>query len=93
VIVKDYHQFRQIHTTRTKVEDLLQFDMDYVLDDSFVPRRNRQLKESSQQRMFEIVGKPCVENALHGYNTTVMSQALEYSGLQFLDLYTIRLPL
>ena len=69
VIVKDYNYLRH-GNMKTKAE-MLQFDVDYVLDDSFLPRGNRQRKEESQRRMFEILGKPCVENALDGCNTTV----------------------
>jgi len=69
VIVKDYNYLRQ-GTMKTKAETL-QFDVDYVLDDSFLPRGNRQRKEESQKRMFETFGLPCIEYALDGYNTTV----------------------
>lgn len=68
--MKDYNYLRQ-GTMKTK-EETLQFDVDYVLDDSFLPRGNRQRKEESQKRMFETLGLPCIEYALDGYNTTVM---------------------
>lgn len=70
VIVKDYNHLRQIPGTKSK-EERLQFDVDYVMDDSYVPHGNRKRKEDSQRRMFETLGKPCVENGLNGYNTTV----------------------
>lgn len=54
---------------KSKVES--QFDVDNALDDSFLPRGNRQRKEESQRCMFEILGRPCVENSLDGFNTTV----------------------
>jgi hypothetical protein len=69
VIVKDYNYLRQGNTTNSKAGS--QFDVDYVLDDSFLSRGNRQRKEESQRCMYTILGKPCVENALDGYNTTV----------------------
>lgn len=75
VIVREYN----VHRLRTSspaplrqhLEPILQFDVDYVLDDSFVPRTNREKMEASQHCMFEIFGEPCVENALDGHNSTV----------------------
>lgn len=68
-IVKDYNYLR-LGNTKTKAE-MLQFDVDHMLDDSFLPRGNRQRKEESQRRMFDVLDKPCVENAVEGCNTTV----------------------
>ncbi|KAG0601473.1 hypothetical protein M758_11G114200 [Ceratodon purpureus] len=78
VIVKDYNYLRQGNTANTKAE--CQFDVDYVLDDSFLSRGNRQRKEESQRCMYKILGKPCVENALDGYNTTIMAYGQMGSG-------------
>lgn len=70
MVVKDYNYLRQGNPmNKSKVES--QFDVDNALDDSFLPRGNRQRKEESQRCMFEILGRPCVENSLDGFNTTV----------------------
>lgn len=78
VIVKDYNHLREGNTTNTKAES--QFEVDYVLDDSFLSRSNRQRKEESQRWMFKDLGKPCVENALNGYNSTIMAYGQMGSG-------------
>lgn len=86
VIVKDYNYLRQGNTTKTKVE--IQFDVNYVLDDSFLSRANRQRMEESQRSMFKILGKPCVERALSGHNSTVsdiLFRKLSLKSLQGVD--------
>ncbi|XP_024360790.1 uncharacterized protein [Physcomitrium patens] len=79
VVVKDYNYLRQGNPmNKSKVES--QFDVDNALDDSFLPRGNRQRKEESQRCMFEILGRPCVENSLDGFNTTIMTYGQMGSG-------------
>lgn len=53
----------------------LEFKVDNVVDDSYLQNHRWDKKAESQCRMYELIGLPCLEYALDGYNTTVNFQA------------------
>ncbi|BBN12533.1 hypothetical protein MPTK1_5g20930 [Marchantia polymorpha subsp. ruderalis] len=58
----------------------LEFKVDNVVDDSYLQNHRWDKKAESQCRMYELIGLPCLEYALDGYNTTIMAYGQACSG-------------
>ncbi|KAL3689220.1 hypothetical protein R1sor_015529 [Riccia sorocarpa] len=65
---------------RNKDEGISEFRVDKVVDDSYVLKHQWNKMAESQKRMYELIGLPCLECTLDGYNTTIVSYGQAGSG-------------
>lgn len=71
ILVKEHVSFQKGRQSLCRSFNQIEFEVDYVQDDSYVQIDKLDKKENAQRQMFYTFGAPAVENVLQGQNVTV----------------------